>query len=448
MRDIGIGIGRSDSLNKTTWHVNPQHQSSGGGGDKDDVPTGVQQAQKLTSLAARRVWEELYVSKKPAIEEAFKTSLGSNTANRAPSLELAHDNLREPAQRLWLVYMEAERRCAYRAVLEVPNQIQSKIQKVTGGLTRLASRSKTKRDETIVKTRSLGSLSWADVFLSTQNHLIALKEQVDAQWKTHQQAQQHAGKYVGQHWQLVQAELVRERGVWGSAAASRLDKWMLDATEGPCRMRKKLTPNAHFYVQYPYRPELECGESRSLKYKVATSVDCKDYHRFYANWKPILLADKDAAAAAAAESKAALAVTDDSLPLLSSKEEESAAAAATAVQVSEQQQLEDGLAQLKDLPKLMARIGDADDEEADSSAHVVSLESVGASMSSMDESVTADQPQDSQNLLRLLEDGEKIGHLFRCARVEGLDTVDGLLLFGTSLLIFLKQCLDNFNEFQ
>jgi hypothetical protein len=32
--------------------------------------------------------------------------------------------------------------------------------------------------------------------------------------------------------------------------------------------------------------------------------------------------------------------------------------------------------------------------------------------------------------MRLLEENEKIGHLFRSARVQGLETVDGLLLFG------------------
>ena len=40
------------------------------------------------------------------------------------------------------------------------------------------------------------------------------------------------------------------------------------------------------------------------------------------------------------------------------------------------------------------------------------------------------QPQDWQNLVRLLEENEKVGHLLRCARVQGLETVDGLLLFG------------------
>ena len=32
--------------------------------------------------------------------------------------------------------------------------------------------------------------------------------------------------------------------------------------------------------------------------------------------------------------------------------------------------------------------------------------------------------------MRLLEENEKIEHLFRSARVQGLETVDGLLLFG------------------
>jgi hypothetical protein len=100
-------------------------------------------------LAAKRVWEELYISKKPAIEESFKVSLGST--NKAPSLDLVRDHLREPSQRLWMAYIEAERRSAYRTILEVPNQIQSKIQKVAGGLTRLASCSKTRGDIRTVK---------------------------------------------------------------------------------------------------------------------------------------------------------------------------------------------------------------------------------------------------------------------------------------------------------
>lgn len=37
---------------------------------------------------------------------------------------------------------------------------------------------------------------------------------------------------------------------------------------------------------------------------------------------------------------------------------------------------------------------------------------------------------DNQTLLRMLEEQEKISHMFRCARIQGLDTTEGLLLFG------------------
>lgn len=39
---------------------------------------------------------------------------------------------------------------------------------------------------------------------------------------------------------------------------------------------------------------------------------------------------------------------------------------------------------------------------------------------------------DNQTLLRLLEHGEQLHSMFRCARVQGLDTFEGLLLFGRS----------------
>lgn len=40
------------------------------------------------------------------------------------------------------------------------------------------------------------------------------------------------------------------------------------------------------------------------------------------------------------------------------------------------------------------------------------------------------QGPDNQTLLRLLEEGEQLHSMFRCARIQGLDTLEGLLLFG------------------
>ncbi len=47
--------------------------------------------------------------------------------------------------------------------------------------------------------------------------------------------------------------LLSERGLWGPLYASRFDKWTLDMTEGPCRMRKRMKPHKNFYHLFPYR---------------------------------------------------------------------------------------------------------------------------------------------------------------------------------------------------
>ena len=39
-------------------------------------------------------------------------------------------------------------------------------------------------------------------------------------------------KYLDDEWRQVETELLRERGLWGPPSGSRLDKWMLDMTEG------------------------------------------------------------------------------------------------------------------------------------------------------------------------------------------------------------------------
>ncbi|XP_065091196.1 WD repeat and FYVE domain-containing protein 3-like [Ochlerotatus camptorhynchus] len=52
----------------------------------------------------------------------------------------------------------------------------------------------------------------------------------------------------------------------------------------------------------------------------------------------------------------------------------------------------------------------------------------GDDMDDDDEELSA--TPDNQTLLRLLEEKEKISHIFRCVRIQGLDTFDGLLLFG------------------
>lgn len=161
----------------------------------------------------------------------------------------------------------------------------------------------------------------------------------------------------------------------------------------------------------------------SNRYKVATSLDAKEHHKFYAEWNPssFLLGnssqDKRAVDALSQSADDVFSDTLDNDNMLQ-----------VMCHVSDVKEVKD-LPQLKDLPVLLTRpkrdtlMVDIDED----SELNTSLDPAGAISS---EDAHEDQPQDSQNLLRLLEDNEKIGHLFKCARVQGLETVDGLLLFG------------------
>lgn len=96
----------------------------------------------------------------------------------------------------------------------------------------------------------------------------------------HQNTAQHTQQYVHQEWLQTEKELTRERGIWGPPVPSHLDKWMLDMTEGPNRMRKKLMRNEFFYIHYPYRPEQEKG---TLKHKVSATSSNPKCLVFYFN---------------------------------------------------------------------------------------------------------------------------------------------------------------------
>lgn len=132
-----------DTNMRTMWHVNP-----GSDLESRDEQLNKHQGRNLMAGASLRVWEELYVCKKPAIEEVFKITLVPPAAHcKAPDLIAVREQVYEAAARLWANYIEGERKASYRVPWELHNQIQSKIHKVTGGLTRLASRTKVRKDD-------------------------------------------------------------------------------------------------------------------------------------------------------------------------------------------------------------------------------------------------------------------------------------------------------------
>lgn len=361
-----------DTNMKTTWHVNPQVEAS------DDRLTS-HQGHNLMAVAAMRVWEELYVCKKPAIEEVFKVTLIPPSGNeRAPDLAIVRDQVSEAATKLWLNYVDLERKASYRVPWELHNQIQSKIQKVTGGLTRLASRTKVRKEESVrVRVR----LHQNTVAQWTEQHVALVRELAASRRLQHQHTNQHTQRYVYQEWLQTETELTRERGLWGPPTSTRLDKWMLDMTEGPCRMRKKMMKNDLFYIHYPYRPELDHPDNKQLKYKVATSMDSKDYYlKQLGNSAGMFERERDP-------------VIDDTPLNMNDTSAES----------------------VPMVPCTLERHASEPDEAPEDIEQ---------------EEENNQTVPDNQTLLRLLEEHEKISHMFRCARIQGLDTTEGLLLFG------------------
>ena len=69
------------------------------------------------------------------------------------------------------------------------------------------------------------------------------------------QGEQSIQNMLEEEWTDMEADLLRERGLWGPSVGSRLDKWQLEPCEGPCRMRRRLVPNNTFYSLYPYHWE-------------------------------------------------------------------------------------------------------------------------------------------------------------------------------------------------
>lgn len=207
--DFKIALEPNSGNRSTTWHVNPNNEQIEG----RDSLLNQHQGRNLLVGAASRVWEELYVCKKPAIEEVFKISLTPPANNaKAPALSATREQVIDAASKLWFNYVDMERKSTYRVPWELHNQIQSKIQKVTGGLTRLASRTKVKKEE---YTRTRSHIVKDKAFEWTNVHVNLVKDLVDQRYIQHVNMTQHTLRYVCQDWLQSERELIRERGLWG-----------------------------------------------------------------------------------------------------------------------------------------------------------------------------------------------------------------------------------------
>ncbi|KAF2366372.1 protein of unknown function DUF4704 [Trinorchestia longiramus] len=434
----------TDSTSRTVWHVNSSSASSPQGSptssaaetavqvreavkQRDEAVARATQSHHLMVTAATRVWEELYITKKPAIEEVFKVSLTvSNSSSRAPDLETVRVQITETALKLWVIFLENEKKQNYTSRMmpwEMPTHFQTvtnvskKLQKVTGGLSRLASRTKSRREDSVVTRKTPVNLSPVEVQRQTAVHTALVKELVAVQHCQQIQKQEDLSRYWWGVWEKEERELTRERGLWGPLSPSHLDKWMLDVTEGPCRMRKKMVANPLFYLHYPPHKALsELEQGRQSKYKMACSFHSEEYQR---KRRPLGLASRD--------QQNGLQPTAASKP---APQPDTHIESFVGKDVTEM-----------DVSGLKGRTSNPAADTSDAGGASLINEDDGDPSELLDSGIglseqsSLQQPEDvhtpdNQSLLRLLEHDDKVSHMFRCARIQGLDTTESLLLFG------------------
>lgn len=401
------GFGLEAEARMTTWHIMIPSDIEPDGGYSQDISEGRQ----LLIKAVNRVWTELIHSKKQVLEEVFKVSLPVNDRGHV-DIAVARPLIEEAGLKGWQNHLAHEKKCISRGEALVPTT-QSKLSRVSSGfgLSKLTGSRRNRKESGLHKH----SPSPQEISQWMFTHIAVVRDLVDTQYKEYQERQQNALKYVTEEWCQIECELLRERGLWGPPIGSHLDKWMLEMTEGPCRMRKKMVRNDMFYNHYPYVPETEqeasvgseipskqpeppddvTAQKKPARYRRAISYDSKEYYLRLASGNPAIVQDT----------------------IVESSEGEATQ--------QEPEHGEDTIAKVKGLVKPPLKRSrsapDGGDEETQEQLQDQIAESG---------SIEEEEKTDNATLLRLLEEGEKIQHMYRCARVQGLDTSEGLLLFG------------------
>lgn len=473
-------------VSKTTWYV-----ANDGDGTKPMMLTSQEATDDgviLIVSTAKKIWNEIYLSKKALLEDSLKISFAKTSSafgvtSVVPDIGLMRDMLFDVTLKYWFNYIESENQRHQKKVaassaaatasastvtssstnsstssFEMPtllpssasNMIQEKlthmnkfnslmaksgagglVSKIVGGTsgmvgTAISSAVGTARKEMfrtnsdcLVPTNCWWTLRGRQEALGAiVCHVNLIRDFIQFNISQKQVLDYHLRKYVHSEWLNYEYEfLVREKAIWGPEYGSkRFDKWVLDMTEGPGRMRKKFIRNDQFYVNYP-NSGLDAAEQKG-KSKTAVSLDAKDYYKRIGSEKYFLL-DQDEQ---------------------QSVEEQLFEYEIPVQPVSFQQKVNVDVNSSRPVKsKSLCTKSSSDLEDNIEGDAVDSLdlfdyaESSGADPEKQQKSPSTKkdyEDNEMQTILRLLEDGERISHMFRMARVQGLDSFEGLLLFG------------------
>ncbi len=422
---------------RTQWYVTPKFNSSLNTNIEEKMETSNIEA--LILAAAQRVWLDVYLSKKSLLEDCLKVQL--NSIGKNPTLDQLRPVLYEPAQKCWDSFVENDKRLP---TLYTTSQLQAKIQRVTGGFStmaggfsRVVSLKKTKKEIIRLNLKEL-----SDAQLTIQANINGMKEYMDSEYRRFFRTYEQQHQYLYEEWIKIEKDLLRERALWGEDTENKLNKWKLDFTEGPNRQRKRLIPNNEdFYKNYHYRPEIELLKPNK-KYKIPSSVDSKEYfNQFRVKSFLNYLNDLQLQQQYLQQEQQILSFSDMNNQVSNSN-------VVSVVEMTEEQKQQQQIKEFDSVVsfkrnKINEKLFSIGDDLLDMNLSSNNLNSdqeqtptAGISMNSSQISAqnqpTYYQPQstNNQNVLRLLEEGEKINHIYRCARVQGLDTTEGVFLFG------------------
>uniref|UniRef100_A0A183C2A5 Uncharacterized protein n=1 Tax=Globodera pallida TaxID=36090 RepID=A0A183C2A5_GLOPA len=255
------------------------------------------------SICAQSVWGILWQHKKAVLEEWLKKG------DLDLDLFTSRAKCGEAANRAWLQFVDSQtvgnnsqsqqQQDSYstarllNAQKMLPTQLQTKLSRVArNGLRKLrnstaAGIANAAMGDSSESKQWLNALARFDderlrvepetFYMWIRVHISLVRELIRNQCQRYHEWHAHVRKWCVQEWHYAETELIRERGLWGPNCGSALNKFQLDITEGPCRIRRKLVPNPDFYRHYPYRPNLEGPKAKPMRAKVAISRDSKAY---------------------------------------------------------------------------------------------------------------------------------------------------------------------------
>ena len=398
-------------------------------------------SKSAVSSAARRVWEHVYLLRKNELEEATRTALSTGgNVGLGHDIETFRNVVTEPAMKVWKSYIEDEKRrtsllFGSHASQNTPTSagaFVSVAQTISGtgtaagavihrGLTRMSSKvagfttnllSRSRNSESSTPTPvMLGLLtcpaitsvtvSAADVAAWTQYHLSIVSELVNWRWMSSSEDNRIEDKRLLESWYEIERCLLSFPGLWGPVRENPLLKHQLSMAEGPMRMRKLMLPNHSFYENYPVKN------------------------------RPVAVVNSDDVPQVRKGGKLRLPYSQDS----DIWEKESSYRLNTLFEsLDSSQKICFDKSQVQKVEPLLAAEDGGDTEEITSDQQG-QQSSDDQSQANVDERMAGVA---SSKLLRgFLEDGDQVQHIYRCARVQGLDSVEGLLLFGIEHLYIL-----------